>query len=76
MRAMALLARILLLSALRLPCNRWALTEHDTSLVPRLSPHKNRRRRKPGKIRKKSCRLPAPGSGVADQIAEQNHINT
>ena len=38
------------------------------SLVPRLSPQKNRERREPGNIRGKSCPLPAPWSGATNQI--------
>ena len=46
-----------------------------SSLGPRLSP-KNGGRREPGNIHVKSFRLPAPGSGGPNQIAEQNDVNT
>ena len=45
------------------------------SLIPRLSLIK-KRRREPGYICRKSCRLPVPCSGGTNQIAEQKHVYT
>ena len=46
------------------------------SLGPRLSPLKTGGGESLGNIHVKSCRLPAPGFGGPNQIAEQNHVNT
>ena len=45
------------------------------SLIPRLSLIKERRR-EPGYICRKSCRLPVSCSGGTNQIAEQKHVYT